>query len=358
MKSLALLLLSLAPCSAIRLGAVHVRGTTSPVRASHRCGRPVMDEGGSLISPLQIGVAAVVGVGFPALIFGVNAAIDATTGGATKLSEDPYAKYPTMQDIIEEDARLGAEGGGGLGSLLDSAGSLLGGLPGLGDGRGDVPPPSTGEQPGPFGAASGLFKSLTGETEREAAADAATMQAAQQAAREQQRRVAEQAAMEQAAQAAAAERAVAANQAASAPEVAAEPEAMAVMPAAEAAVGAAEAEAVALEAAAAAAEAQQRAAEARLALARAKAAGAAAPATAPSAVVPPGAAPPASSPAKAARKKRKNRKKGKGGGGGGGGANKQAQSDAWPWRHARGHGVHRVVPLGLLRWVRDRDSKN
>ena len=234
-----------ATCSGIRVTA----------RAPSRGGQPTMADG-TLISPLQIGVAAVVGVGFPALIFGVSAAIDMKAGGATRVSEDPYVKYPTMEDNIP-----------------DSAGSMLQGLPspGLGGGRKEALPPTRDEQSGPLGAMSGLLKSLTGEAEREqvaaaqAAADAAAMEQAQQAAA-QQRRAAEQAA--------AAEQEAVAGKAAAVAEAAATAEAAAAAAAAPAAVAdveAAMAEAEALEAAAAVAEAQQRAAEARLVLAKAKA---------------------------------------------------------------------------------------
>ena len=213
----------LATCSGIRVTA----------RAPSRGGQPTMADG-TLISPLQIGVAAVVGVGFPALIFGVSAAIDMKAGGATRVSEDP-----------------------------DSAGSMLQGLPRLGGGREEALPPTRDEQPGPLGAMSGLLKSLTGEAEREqvaaaqAAADAAAMEQAQQAAAQQ---AAEQEAV--------AGKAAAVAEAAATAEAAA---AAAAAPAAEADVEAAMAEAEALEAAAAVAEAQQRAAEARLVLAKAKA---------------------------------------------------------------------------------------
>ena len=226
----------LATCSGIRATA----------RAPSRGGQPTMADG-TLISPLQIGVAAVVGVGFPALIFGVSAAIDMKAGGATRVSEE-YVNggYPTMEDTFP-----------------DSAGSMLQGLPRLGGGREEALPPTRDEQSGPLGAMSGLLKSLTGEAEREqaaaaqAAADAAALEQAQQAAAQQ---AAEQEAV--------AGKAAAVAEAAATAEVAA---AAAAAPAAEADVEAAMAEAEALEAAAAVAEAQQRAAEARLVLAKAKA---------------------------------------------------------------------------------------
>ena len=239
-----------ATCSGIRVTA----------RAPTRGGHPIMSDG-TLISPLQIGVAAVVGVGFPALIFGVSAAINMKAGSASS-TEDPYIKYPTMEDTFPEDAPP---------SFLDSAGSMLQGLPGLGGGREEALPPTRDEQSGPFGAVTGLLKPLTGEAEREqmaaaqAAADAAAMEQAQQAAA-QQRRAAEQAAAAE--QEAVAGKAAAVAEAAATAEAAA---AAAAAPAAEADVEAAMAEAEALEAAAAVAEAQQRAAEARLVLAKAKA---------------------------------------------------------------------------------------
>jgi hypothetical protein len=255
MKSHLAVSLLVATCSGIRVTA----------RAPSRGGQPTMTDG-TLISPLQLGVAAFVGVGFPALIFGASAAIDMKTGGAARASEDPYIKYPTIEDTFPQDAPL---------SFLDSAASMLQGLPGLG-GREEALSPTRGEQSGPLGAMSGLLKSLTGEAEREqvaaaqAAADAAAMEQAQQAAVQQaaaqQRRAAEQAAAAE--QEAVAGKAAAAAEAAATAEAAA---AAAAAPAAEADVEAAMAEAEALEAAAAVAEAQQRAAEARLVLAKAKA---------------------------------------------------------------------------------------
>ena len=256
MKSHLAVSLLVATCSGIRVTA----------RAPSRGGQPTMTDG-TLISPLQLGVAAFVGVGFPALIFGASAAIDMKTGGTARASEDPYIKYPTIEDTFPQDAPL---------SFLDSAASMLQGLPGLGGGREEALSPTRGEQSGPLGAMSGLLKSLTGEAEREqvaaaqAAADAAAMEQAQQAAVQQaaaqQRRAAEQAAAAE--QEAVAGKAAAAAEAAATAEAAA---AAAAAPAAEADVEAAMAEAEALEAAAAVAEAQQRAAEARLVLAKAKA---------------------------------------------------------------------------------------